>query len=178
MIDGRPRRAAPKRRVIAQARVPVGELEHWFAQLRNDAQNNVLDHEVIHQRITRFLAEYQRHETNSRNSPEQRLAQFREEISQSLEGQDKNLKEWTRGKLTHVTSQMKGLQSFAAELETFVRQKCSSHESGAAASEPSYTQGRERASVSTRVNQGAIILLSHQARLLELLPTHRQNHLL
>ena len=35
-VDGRPRRAAPKRRTIAQARVPIGDLEQWFAQLQHD----------------------------------------------------------------------------------------------------------------------------------------------
>ena len=69
--------------------------------------------------------------------------------------QDKNFKEWTRGKLTHMTSQMRGLRNFATEVETFVRESCSSQESGAAASEPSYTQGHEGASVSNRPTQCA-----------------------
>ena len=55
MLDGapRPRRAAPKRRVV-RARVPLGELEPWFAQLRQEAQANGLDNDAIHQRIHRF----------------------------------------------------------------------------------------------------------------------------
>ena len=32
-VDGRPKRAAPKRRMIAQARVPAGELEQWLLNL-------------------------------------------------------------------------------------------------------------------------------------------------
>ena len=56
IVYGRPRRAAPKGRVIAQARIPVGELEQWFAYFCNDVQNSGLDSEVVHQRITQFLA--------------------------------------------------------------------------------------------------------------------------
>ena len=48
IVDGRPRRAAPKRRMIAQAKVRIGELERWFTQLRNDAQTHGLDNEAIH----------------------------------------------------------------------------------------------------------------------------------
>ena len=53
-----------------------------------------------------------------------------------------------------MTSKVRGLHDFAAQVETFVREKCSSQESGAAASEPSYTHGHEGASVSPRVTQG------------------------
>ena len=88
IVDGRPRRAAPKRRMIAQTRVPVGELEQWFAQLRNDVQNSGLDRKVVHQRITLFLAEYQRSETNSRNSLEQRLMQLRHDVQAAMVEQD------------------------------------------------------------------------------------------
>ena len=56
----RPRLAAPKRRLVAQARAHLGELEPWFAKLRQDAQANGLDNDAIHQRITRYLAEHQR----------------------------------------------------------------------------------------------------------------------
>ena len=80
---------------------------------------------------------------------------LREEIVQSLEGRDKNLKEWTRSKIAHVTSRMKDLRNFAAEVATFVRETCSSQKSGAAASEPSYTQGHHGVSVSNRVTQSA-----------------------
>ena len=83
-VGDRPRHAAPRHRMTAQARVPVGELEPQFAQLRNDAQNNGLDNEAIHQRITRFLAEYQNRETNSRNFLEQRLAQLRHEFQDAM----------------------------------------------------------------------------------------------
>ena len=78
---------------------------------------------------------------------------LREEIAQSLEGHDKNLKEWTRSKITHMTSQMRCLENFAAEVENFVREKCSPQESGGTASEPSYTPGRERVSVSNEATQ-------------------------
>ena len=56
MIDGapRPRRAAPKCRSAVRARVPLGELEPWFAQLRQDVQANGLDNDAIHQRIARL----------------------------------------------------------------------------------------------------------------------------
>ena len=42
--DGRSRRrrAAPKRRLAAQARVPLRELEPWFAELRQDTQTQGL----------------------------------------------------------------------------------------------------------------------------------------
>ena len=86
--DGRPRRAAPKRRMIAQARVPVEELEQLFAQLRNDVQKSGLDREVVHKRITQFLAECQRRETSSRNSLEQRLIQLRHDFQAAMVEQD------------------------------------------------------------------------------------------
>ena len=38
MVDSRSRRVAPKRRMVAQARVPIGELERWFTQLRHHAR--------------------------------------------------------------------------------------------------------------------------------------------
>ena len=44
--------------------------------------------------------------------------QLREKMAHLVEGQNKHLKEWTRGKLTHVTSQAKGLRSFASHVET------------------------------------------------------------
>ena len=80
LVDGRPRHAAPKRCMIAQARVPVGELEEWFTQLHRDAQNNGINHEVTHQRITQFLAGHQRRETHGRDSLEQRLIQLRRDF--------------------------------------------------------------------------------------------------
>ena len=55
--SSRPRRAASRRRLVARARVPLRELEPWFAQLRRDTQAQGLDEETIHQIITRFLAE-------------------------------------------------------------------------------------------------------------------------
>ena len=58
-------RAAPKRRLVAQTRVPLRELEPWFAQLQRDTQVQGLDEETIHQSIAGFLAEHQRRETNS-----------------------------------------------------------------------------------------------------------------
>ena len=80
--DGRPShsRAAPKRRLIAQARVPLRELEPWIAQLQRDTQAQGSDEQTIHQRITRFLAEHQRQEANGRGTLEQRLDQLRHEF--------------------------------------------------------------------------------------------------
>ena len=54
--DGRPRprRVVPKRRLVAQARVPLRELEPWFAQLRRDTQAQGRDEDTIHQRMTGF----------------------------------------------------------------------------------------------------------------------------
>ena len=48
-----------------------------------------------------------------------------EELSQSIDGQDKDLKEWTRGKLTHVNTQLRGLREFATAVERFVHHKFS-----------------------------------------------------
>ena len=42
---------------------------------------------------------------------------------QSIEGRDRNLKEWARGKLTHMNTQLRGLRDFATAVETFVHQK-------------------------------------------------------
>ena len=50
---------------------------------------------------------------------------LREGFSHSLEGQEKNLK-WTRSKLTNVTSRVRDLQDFVAQVETFVHEHCSS----------------------------------------------------
>ena len=72
------------------------------------------------------------------------VAQLREELAHSVQGQNKHLKEWTRAKLTHVTSQVKGLRSFASHVETFVRERCS-QESGAQALEATLGQGDEEA---------------------------------
>ena len=79
---------------------------------------------------------------------------LREEFSNSLEGQDKKLREWTRSKLANVTSKERHLRDFAAQVETFVRENCSSPRGCATASEPSYTQGYEGTSVSPRTPQG------------------------
>ena len=52
--------------------------------------------------------------------------QFREELAHSAEaaeGQTKHFKEWTRGKLNHMMTQMKGLRSFALHVESFVRER-------------------------------------------------------
>ena len=46
-------------------------------------------------------------------------------MSHSVEGQSR-FKDWTKGKLTHVTSQLKGLRRFASHVETLVRNHCSS----------------------------------------------------
>ena len=47
---------------------------------------------------------------------------LREEVLQSISGQDKNLKEWTRGKLTHMNTKLRGLREFATAVETlFIR---------------------------------------------------------
>ena len=54
-----------------------------------------------------------------------------------------------------MTSRMKDLRDFVAVVETFVREKCSSQESGAATSEPSCTQGHQEVSVSNRAMQSA-----------------------
>ena len=60
LVDGRPppRRAAPRRRTVAQTLFHVGDLEQSFTQLRNIVQNNGLDQGAIHQRLTQFLTEY------------------------------------------------------------------------------------------------------------------------
>ena len=65
--DGRPkpRRAAPKRLLVARARVLLRELEPWFAQLRRESQAQGLDEDTIHQRMTSVLAEYWRREAMS-----------------------------------------------------------------------------------------------------------------
>ena len=86
MIDGRPRprHAAPKRRLVARARVFVEELEPWFAPLRQDTQTHGLDNDAIHQRFTRFLAERQRREANSRSAIEQRLDVLRHEFQDAM----------------------------------------------------------------------------------------------
>ena len=80
MLDGRQRptaqRRAARNRIFMQARVPLGELDQWVNQLRNDVQNCGLDNEAIHQRITRLLAEHQRREANGRSAIEQRIVQL------------------------------------------------------------------------------------------------------
>ena len=43
IVDGRARRAAPKRRMVAQAKVPIGEPERMFTQLRDEAQTYGVD---------------------------------------------------------------------------------------------------------------------------------------
>ena len=48
---------------------------------------------------------------------------LREEVSQSIDGQDKNLKDWTRSKLAHVSTQLRGLRIFATEVETFLHER-------------------------------------------------------
>ena len=53
-----------------------------------------------------------------------------------------------------MTLKVRDLRDFAAQVETCVRERCSSQGSGATASEPSYTQGCEGASVSPRATQG------------------------
>ena len=52
MVDGRPRPAAP-RRMVMQARAPLGELDQWITQLRDDAQNRGLGNDASPQRISR-----------------------------------------------------------------------------------------------------------------------------
>ena len=70
--------------MVAQARVPVGELEQWFNQLREDVQSRGLNGEVIHQRITRFLAEHQMREANGRTALEQKITQLRREFQDAM----------------------------------------------------------------------------------------------
>ena len=65
MVEGRPRPAVP-RRMVMQARVPLGELDQRVNQLRNDVQNRGLDNNAFHQRVTQFLAEHQRREARGR----------------------------------------------------------------------------------------------------------------
>ena len=63
---------------------------------------------------------------------------LREESAQSVEGNSKSVKEWTRTKLAHVTAQLRGLKSFTEEVETYVSKKCSS-QGGASAREAIYS---------------------------------------
>ena len=51
MVDGQPRAATP-RRMVTQARVPLGELDQWINQLRHDVQTHGLDNDAFHQRVT------------------------------------------------------------------------------------------------------------------------------
>ena len=59
--------------------------------------------------------------------------ELQDEMSQSIEGQDRDLKEWTRSKITNVTAQLKGLREFAIAVEQFVHKKFLPQESGASA---------------------------------------------
>ena len=56
--------------------------------------------------------------------------ELRGELSQSIDGQDKDLREWTRSKLTHVNSQLRELKEFAMAVEKIVHQKLSPPQSG------------------------------------------------
>ena len=80
-----------------------------------------------------------------------KVDELREEMSQSIDGQDKDLKEWTRGKLTHVNTQLRGLGEVATAVEKFVHQKFSPQQSGASAPESSPSQGHVGTAASNRI---------------------------
>ena len=49
-------------------------------------------------------------------------------MSQAINGQDKDLREWAGGKFVYVNTQLRGLKEFAvAVVEKFVQQKFSHH---------------------------------------------------
>ena len=57
------------------------------------------------------------------------------------EEQTKHLKEWTREKLNRITTQVRGLRSFATHVESFIRERYSSQGNGAPALEE--TRGQD-----------------------------------
>ena len=71
---------------------------------------------------------------------------LREEVAQSIEGNGKSVKKWTRTKLSHVTAQLRGLKNFTKEVETYVREKCSSQEGRTSAQEAITSQACEEVS--------------------------------
>ena len=69
----------------------------------------------------------------------------------AIDGQDKSLGEWSRGKLTHVNTQLGGLRESATAGEKFVHKKFSPQESGASAPESSSSQGYDGTAASHRL---------------------------
>ena len=90
ITDERPRtrRTAQQRRAAAKARafnrVALREHAPGLNQLQQDTQSQGPDENTTHQRITRFLAEYQRREANNRGNQENRLDQFRQEFQEAM----------------------------------------------------------------------------------------------
>ena len=80
MVGDRPR-PAPPRRGVTRARVPVQEFDQWMNQLRDEVQAHGVDREAFHQRVTQFLEEHQRREMRGRMVLEQRVAQFKHELT-------------------------------------------------------------------------------------------------
>ena len=74
-------------------------------------------------------------------------------MTQSIEGQDRDLKEWARSKISNVTTQLNGLREFVKPVEQFVHKKLPSLENGASGLGYRPSQGNTRTTASTRMTQ-------------------------
>ena len=122
MVDGRPMPSpAPRSRPAAQARV-LRDFEALLAQLRQDTEAQKMDDEdTIRQRITHFLAEYQRREVNRQGAIEDKdlinsdtsfkvpmteSAMSFNRISQELQGQEHRHEHLCRVMNNHVLGKL------------------------------------------------------------------------
>ena len=124
-------------RVSATLNEQVAEVEHVVQTRRTSRATTVAQNLTIHEDITRLDSRIEA----GFMAFSREVDELREETTQSIEGQDRNLKEWTRSKITTVATQLKGLREFAIAVEQLIHKKFPPQESGASALGYSLSQG-------------------------------------
>ena len=82
--------------------------------------------------------------------------ELREEMSQAIDGQEKDLREWARDKIAKLNAQPSGLREFVTAFEQFIHKRFPSQESRASAPSHSPSQGcAAHASSSTAASSSA-----------------------